>query len=656
MLSKINIKWQIIAGFLAIAFMTILAGGGGIIAIQLIRNNMSETAIEVNNSIQQETKRIENLSKLSGLITTVGNAKVKDDISNAGKILMAFQKGDDILSVMDSDLDIEISELITLKGTEISEIEKLNELNKRIIEKFEQSHKTIAKIVDDIVFSSIIAIEEIKHEDGLSLDSIDHAMIDEEINEVSTRTTQAISEITAGLAIRAYAYQIQANLEKILLSDDAAYVNYALSTLNEIYDNISSEIKQLNKIDAIGNIERLITEIKEMSPELLKTKQNVLIAQSKLSEASIKISEHMENSNLEMLANSNRLKKNVNYKLADSSVHVKKWRAVLIAICLISFLISIVISIAIPRSLVKSINVIVSKVRDIANGDLSQDITVERNDEIGLLAKHFSTMMKSLTGILNKLKNASLQITSSSTEILASSQQQVANARDQASAISQTTSAAVELSKTSEQIGENIKIVSQMTSHVLAGMDKIKNATDQTGKILESLNEKSKQIGKITELIDDVADQTNLLAVNASIEAARAGDQGRGFTVVADQISKLADSTAQSTKDINSLIELIQHEMTNAIVSMEQSNTSVDEEIKLAKDSAEKSKEIAMTANQQMSGSKQIAEAMSSIDESMKQIAAGSSQSASVVKQLISLADELKETMEEFKVKENINV
>lgn len=244
--------------------------------------------------------------------------------------------------------------------------------------------------------------------------------------------------------------------------------------------------------------------------------------------------------------------------------------------------------------------------------------------------------------IAGKIQNAVNQITSAGTEILAASQQQSASAREQSSAVAETTSAATELSKSAEQIGENIRRVAQIANHALAGMAKIKEGIGKTGEKITSLNEKSKEIGKITELINDVADQTNLLAVNAAIEAARAGEQGRGFTVVADEIRKLADSTAKSTKDITALIEIIQHEMTNAIMSMEESVSNVNEEVKLSQESAESAKEISMSATQQVSGSKQIADAMTNINDAMKEIASGAQQAQVAAKQMTELAAELK--------------
>lgn len=325
-------------------------------------------------------------------------------------------------------------------------------------------------------------------------------------------------------------------------------------------------------------------------------------------------------------------------------------------VLLISITTAVLMAFLLQRLTVRWVLNPISKVmriaKDIAEGkeNVTKKLQVTNQDEIGALAGSFNAMTESIVALIVRIQNVADSINSSSREILVTSQEQAAAAREQSSAVTETTAAAKELSVTSEQVGESIKKVAQAAAHALAGMAKIKETTARTNLMLSSLGEKSQKIGKITELIDDVADQTNLLAVNASIEAARAGDQGRGFMVVADEIRKLADSTAKSTKDITALIELIQHEMSNAIMSMEQGVTSVDEEARLAQQTTEKAKEIAMSTHQQASGSKQIADAMMNIDEAMKQIATGAQHSQAAVKQLTELAEDLGQAASKFRL------
>ena len=413
---------------------------------------------------------------------------------------------------------------------------------------------------------------------------------------------------------------------------------------------ISIQLEPLAQEQGGSTVGGLLVDLQRVTPRFLAAKIEQLRSAGDFRRTSLDLLNEVRTRNLAVVSQAAGLETRVQEQFTGSSGFAQRSTAVLIVISLVAFGTAVIVGMFPARSLAGASNALVHRVKDVAEGDLTRSIAATRGDEIGMLAEHFNAMVTNLKEILGQVQGVALRIGTAGQEIQKVSETQAVSAQDQSSAVSQTTSAASELSKSSEQIGENTRTISQMAGHVLAGMEKIKAATDQTNRILTSLNEKSKQIRAITELIDDVADQTNLLAVNASIEAARAGEQGRGFTVVADQIGKLADSTARSTKDITSLVEMIRHEMSNAILAMEQSLAGVEEEIQLAKESAARSKEIAMSANQQISGSRQIAEAMSSIDQTMKQIASGAQQSAQAASQLTTLADELKVSMGRFKV------
>ena len=430
--------------------------------------------------------------------------------------------------------------------------------------------------------------------------------------------------------------QIWDRAENILNTELVSLRNLSVIE-NYLLDMIEKSNNQLNEIrDAFLGLRNTNKTTNSIDNNLLFSSQD----KSKETIASIK--PLLDTAEIELI-------RKVQQQLRLNEIKTKNIFTIFIFLSALGTLLLTLLLFILIRNIITPIKELVSVTEAVAKGDLKRFAYVKNKDEIGVLASSFNSMIKGLGDVLAKMQDAVNQISSASKEILAANHQQVSGAREQSVAISETTSAAKQLSKSAEQVGENVKKVSQVASHVMSGMVKIKDLIGKTGKIVTSLNEKSQKIGKITEVIDDVADQTNLLAVNASIEAARAGEQGRGFTVVADEIRKLADSTARSTKDITDLIEIIQHEMTNAIMSMEESIKSVEEEVKLSQDSSERVKEIFMSTTQQVSGSKQIAEAMVSIDEAMKQIAQAAQQSQIAAKQLTDLAQELKDTSGNFK-------
>jgi twitching motility protein PilJ len=198
------------------------------------------------------------------------------------------------------------------------------------------------------------------------------------------------------------------------------------------------------------------------------------------------------------------------------------------------------------------------------------------------------------------------------------------------------------------------------------GMDNIREQIQETSKRIKRLGESSQEIGDIVELINDIAEQTNILALNASIQAAMAGEAGRGFAVVADEVQRLAERSGNATKQIEALVRTIQSDTKEAVISMEQSTSGVVSGATLAEDAGEALEEIenvseqlaaliqsiSASARQQASAAATISGTMHGIQEITTQTSAGASKTEAYIGKLTKLAQDLDKSVAGFKLPE----
>lgn len=242
----------------------------------------------------------------------------------------------------------------------------------------------------------------------------------------------------------------------------------------------------------------------------------------------------------------------------------------------------------IMRSITRPLREVADALQNIASGegDLTQQLTYQGNDEIGELSKSFNTFTDKLRNIIIDLQQTAGVLQQSSSELdkaarnsLDSSERQLQETEQIATSMNEVTYSVQEVAKNAEQAASE---VSEASQQVAAGQQSIHNSLQQTDllsatiaeavSVMEALAAESTQIGTVLEVINSIAEQTNLLALNAAIEAARAGEQGRGFAVVADEVRLLAQRTQQSTGEVQHMIDSLQKNSRAAVQVIQQSS------------------------------------------------------------------------------------
>jgi methyl-accepting chemotaxis protein len=320
---------------------------------------------------------------------------------------------------------------------------------------------------------------------------------------------------------------------------------------------------------------------------------------------------------------------------------------------------------------------VVEAVKLVANGDLTVSIKTD-NGDVNSVMFHVSCMIAQLQALIGRISEIGSTIASASSQ-LQSTAEQIATGAEQASCQSQTVAtASEEMSSTAMDIAKNCQSAASsaqrassltesgyaVVTETVEGIRYRGEKTKENASIVASLGKRSEEIGEIIGTIEDIADQTNLLALNAAIEAARAGEQGRGFAVVADEVRNLATRTTKATQEIAVMIKGIQTETAKAIISMEtgvagtikgaeqasQLETSLTEIANQINDVMSQVSQIATAAEEQTAVTNEVTSNILQISDVVRMTASGADDTASASRSLADQATKLQSSLQLFKI------
>ncbi|MEC5384263.1 methyl-accepting chemotaxis protein [Uliginosibacterium sp. H3] len=320
---------------------------------------------------------------------------------------------------------------------------------------------------------------------------------------------------------------------------------------------------------------------------------------------------------------------------------------------------------------------LMNEMGDLADGDLTiratvtEDVTGAIADSVNYTIEELSVLVRRINDAANRVTQATESAQRMSGELLDASERQSRNIQqagsqiqDMARQISAVSSSALQTAQVARRSLEAARKGTTAVQDSISGMNEIREQIQETSKRIKRLGESSQEIGEIVELISDITEQTNVLALNAAIQAATAGEAGRGFTVVAEEVQRLAERSAEATKQIAAIVKTIQTDTQDAVAAMENSTRGVVEGAKLSdaagqalNEIGDVSVEMATLVERISSDTQKQASVATDVSESMREILAiteqttrGTQQSALSIGQLADLAVELKGSVSGFKV------
>lgn len=453
----------------------------------------------------------------------------------------------------------------------------------------------------------------------------EHLLAINQLNEIRNQQMQIRMELV-GARLESDAFEVMAHTDKVtshIFKTDNLINGYSDKQMRaeekQLYDAFIAARLNFGKTGVLPMIDLLQAQHYDQADKL---RQEALIpAYAKASEAIDALIEYQAAQAKKTYDNVSQLSK---------TVLIATIGAIAIGVLLIGFF-----GVFIARSIGRNVNQLQQATSRLADGELATRVHLANEDELGIVAQSFNKMAEELSALISQTHNsadhvnkACIAVTGMTDRVSSSSQIQTDQAAIAARSISQLNEIVKDVAAKAEEAVAAAVEANQVSNegqrivgNSVAGINAVARTIADSAKTIEVLGQQSEEIGTILQVIRDIAEQTNLLALNAAIEAARAGEQGRGFAVVADEVRKLAERTSGATTEISAIIAAIQNGTKQAVTAMKSGEKQVGESVSLANQSGESLVHIDRSVNTVLIMIQHIAQAMEAEKSTSEEIA-----------------------------------
>ncbi|MBG9996968.1 methyl-accepting chemotaxis protein [Pseudoalteromonas sp. NZS127_1] len=670
---NLTVSQRIWGGFIFITLLLLIIGGNSLIKIANIDrstqkvNQLSLPALNKSSELQAEFILMSKAAQASFYTTSANElAPIKKQVLEQKQLfntlhreLQDVVKNDATLNQSSQNVEKTYLSFLSTVESLLEDKSKQLALNKTLkaqLENIELSAEDANSVVLDII--DIDGFEQNHPRAYQAANNLENNFMSVVSNSTDMLTVKTLN--TLDIVKNEQTYYLEEVTRTIALIKPAIEQTHSdlYSSLKENVDTLENNIKGSSGLAA--NKKRLIDSITLTESELAQSEQATKMALNQIDE-------------LVNQASDVAFKLQQGVRSDVDSANLWTWVGMIIA-TLLAIAIAIITVSRITKPLAE-----VNRILDIvASGDMTQRLDDSAKDEFGELSKSCNTLIDNLRSLIKGIISRSTQLAAASEQTSAITAESSQAIRNQQAQVEQAATATTEMSSTSQTVSNSAQQalseiknadkeaerVKGISNNNKATIEQLAREVDDASQVINKLHQDSASIGSILDVIRGIADQTNLLALNAAIEAARAGEYGRGFAVVADEVRSLASKTQESTQEIQSMIESLQTGAEAAVTAMskgKQRAVSCVEQTDLASSALDSitfavsqahdvSEEISTAALEQQQVAQEISERLESIVAIAEQTAEGANQTNISSSEVAKLAEELRLSVDEFKV------